>query len=139
MRKARKGPENPSMSLKGTTMNRKLATALFTLAAVAGGNAFAESPLAGGADHFAGGKTRAEVQAELQAYKQAGVNPWSTSYNPLRGFTSAKSRAQVAGEYISARDQVAAFTSEDSGSAWLQAAQRNTLSDTLAGTPRNAQ
>lgn len=118
-------------------MNRNAITAI-ALAAAFAGNAFAEGPILEDAP-FVGAKTRAEVQADLAAYKRAGVNPWSTSYNPLRGFVSTKSRAQVAGEYISARDQVAAFTSEDSGSAWLQAAQRNTLSDTLAGTPRNAQ
>jgi hypothetical protein len=128
------------MSLKGTTMNRKLATALFTLAAVAGGNAFAESPLAGGADHFAGGKTRAEVQAELQAYKQAGVNPWSTSYNPLAQFRGRASREQVVAEFLGSRNEVAAVTGEDSGSAWLaQGGTQRGDQRLLAGQPTRAQ
>jgi hypothetical protein len=128
---------NDHRSKQGRNMNRNAITAI-ALAAASAGNAFAEGPI-GEEAAFVGAKTRAEVQADLAAYKRAGVNPWSTSYNPLRGFTSVKSRAQVAGEYISARDQVAAFTSEDSGSAWLQAGQRSPLSDTLAGTPRTAQ
>ena len=118
-------------------MNRNAITAI-ALAAAFAGNAFAEGPILEDAP-FVGAKTRAEVQADLAAYKRAGVNPWSTSYNPLRSFVSVKSRAQVAGEYVATRDQVAAFTSEDSGSAWLQAGRRAERSDTLAGTPRTAQ
>lgn len=121
-------------------MNRKLATALFALAAVAGGNAFAESPLAGGSDHFAGGKTRAEVQAELQTFKQAGVNPWSISYNPLAKFSSRTSREQVVAEFLGSRQEVAAITGEDSGSAWLaQGGTQRGDQRLLAGQPTRAQ
>jgi len=75
---------------------------------------------------FNGAKTRAEVQAELASYKQAGVNPWSTSYNPLASFKSTLSRGQVTAAYLADRDQVAALNGEDSGSAFLtaQAAHR---------------
>jgi hypothetical protein len=90
-------------------------------------------------DNFASTKTVAQVQAELAAYKQTGVNPWSTSYNPLRSFQSTKSRAQVTAEYVGARDDVAALTGEDSGSAWLQAGRPARISDTLAGQPARAQ
>ena len=39
--------------------------------------------------------TRAEVQADLAAFKKAGVDPWSSKYNPLRHADSTKSRAEV--------------------------------------------
>jgi hypothetical protein len=122
-------------------MNRNIAATLVALAAAAAGHAFAESPLAGGELPAVGGKTRSEVQAELQAYKQAGVNPWSTSYNPLREFRGAASREQVVADYIAARDQVHALTGEDSGSAWLAQGGGSHGDSTrlLAGQPRSAQ
>lgn len=119
-------------------MNRKIATAAIAFAAAFAGNAFAEGPIAQD-NGFVPTKTVAQVQAELAAYKQAGVNPWATSYNPLRSFQSVKSRAQVTAEYVGARDQVAALTGEDSGSAWLQATRPARVSDTLAGQPTHAQ
>ena len=73
-------------------MNRKIATAALIAAAFAG-NAFAEGPIEQN-DNFASTKTVAQVQVELGAYNQAGVNPWSTSYNPLRSFHSTKSRSR---------------------------------------------
>ena len=88
---------------------------------------------------FNGSRTRAEVQAELGQYQQARVNPWSTQYNPLAGFRSAKTRAQVQAEYLASRDAVAAFTSEDSGSAYLAARQPVRGATQLAGRPVNAQ
>ena len=125
--------------LKETIMNRNIASALVVAAAALAGNAFAESPTVV-KDDFVSTKTRAEVTAELVAYKQAGVNPWSTQYNPLRSFKSAASRAQVTGAYIAARDQVAALHGEDSGSAYLtQTAGSVFVTDTLAGQPVNAQ
>lgn len=75
-----------------------------------------------GSEHalqFQGSKTRAEVQAELQAYQKAGVNPWSISYNQLAGFRSGKSRSQVQGEYLANREAAQALLGEDSGSAYL--------------------
>ena len=121
-------------------MNRTIAATLFALAAATGTSAFAESPLAGGADHFAGGKTRAEVQAELQAYKQAGVNPWSISYNPLAQFRGRASRDQVVAEFLGSRQEVAAINGEDSGSAWLaQGGTHGGEQRLLAGQPTRAQ
>jgi hypothetical protein len=79
------------------------------------------------------------VQAELSQFKQAGVNPWSTSYNPLKSFQSAKSVAQVRGEFLAARNEVAAMNAEDSGSAYLAARVNTPTSTTLAGSPVNAQ
>jgi hypothetical protein len=119
-------------------MNRYIATVALATAAFAG-NVFAETPTVV-TEQFKSTATRAQVQADLAAYKQAGVNPWSTQYNPLRTFKSAASRADVTGAYVASRDQVAALNGEDSGSAWLTAnAQRGTISQTLAGVPQNAQ
>jgi hypothetical protein len=118
-------------------MNRNIASALVVAAAALAGSAFAETP---GVDlPFHGTKTRAEVQADLAAYKQAGINPWSTQYNPLKSFKSAASRQQVVADYIAARDNVAAFTGEDSGSAYLAQGAVQRTRDTLAGQPVNAQ
>jgi hypothetical protein len=82
--------------------------------------------------------TRAQVQSELAAYRQARVNPWSTSFNQLAGFQSQRSRADVRAEYLASRDQVAAMGGEDSGSAYLtQLAARQHPSQYLAGQPVN--
>ena len=98
-------------------MNRKIASAL-VIAAYVTGNAFADD-ITVDPTPFAGTKSRVEVQAELAQHKAAGVNPWSTQYNPLKQFRSAKTREAVVAEYIAARDEVAALNSEDSGSAYL--------------------
>jgi opacity protein-like surface antigen len=83
--------------------------------------------------------SRAQVQARLADYRKAGVNPWSTSYNPLKSFQGQRSRAEVQAEYLASRDTVAAMTREDSGSAYL-AARRTTVDVRhLAGEPVNAQ
>jgi Domain of unknown function (DUF4148) len=117
-------------------MNRYAAALLAVSAAAFGGQALAESPNAVPEQQFVSGKSRAEVQAELSQYKQAGVNPWATSYNPLRSFKSTASRDAVTAEYIAARDTVAAFTGEDSGAAFLaQAGNRVQAPTTLAGQP----
>ena len=115
----------------------RFATAVLAISAAAfGGAALAESPNAVPEQPFVSAKSRDAVRAELAQYKQAGVNPWSTSYNPLKGFKSATTRDQVTAEYIAARDQVAAFNSEDSGAAYLaQANGRSVVGTTLAGQP----
>ena len=122
-------------------MNAKLALSSLALAAAFAGNAFAESPNAGVYnDQFTAGKTRAEVQAELAAYKQTGVNPWSTQYNPLRSFQSTRTRADVVADYVGSRDEVHALTAEDSGSAYLaQVRAAGVPPSMLAGQPRNPQ
>jgi hypothetical protein len=88
---------------------------------------------------FVSTRTQAEVQAELAQYKQAGINPWSTSYNPLKYFRSAKSREVVQQEYLASRDEVRGMTAEDSGSAYL--AQHRVLGggSQLAGHLANPQ
>ena len=106
-------------------MNRKSTIAALIAIAATTGSAFAGTSLAGDISiddtAFTSTRTRAEVQAELAQFKQAGVNPWSTSYNPLRDFRSEKTREQVTAEYQASRDSVAANTSEDSGSAFAAA------------------
>jgi hypothetical protein len=118
-------------------MNAKflLPIAAFALAGVA----HAETPTIV-KDDFVSTKTRAEVQADLTAYKKAGVNPWSISYNPLRSFASTTQRADVTAAYIAARDEVAALNGEDSGAAYFaQGGHVGVGSTTLAGTPVRAQ
>ncbi len=88
---------------------------------------------------FQSARSRAEVQAELAQYKRSGVNPWSTSYNPLARFQSTRTRTAVQAEYLAERDQVAAMNAEDSGSTYLARAVTRNHSTTLAGTPVNGQ
>lgn len=116
-------------------MNRSIIAAA-TLAAAFAAPAFAETP---GIDApFTGTLTRAQVQADLAAFQQSGVDPWSKSYDQLQAFRSAKTRAEVQAEFVGARDEVAALNGEDSGAAYLAQAgtQRNALQN-LAGTPAN--
>ena len=99
-------------------MNAKTALTSLVLAAGFAGSAFAESPLVAN-DTFTSTRTRAEVQAELAAYRQAGVNPWSISYNPVRSCKGTASREAVVAEYLASRGEVRALTGEDSGSQYL--------------------
>lgn len=119
-------------------MNAKLALSSLVLAASFAGNAFAEGPIYGN-DVFTGSKSVAQVRAELDAYKKSGVNPWSTSYNPLKGFQSATTREAVTADYLAARNEVRALSGEDSGSSYLAQHRAIGVSSTLAGTPANAQ
>jgi hypothetical protein len=85
--------------------------------------------------------TRAEVQADLMQYRQAGVNHWSMSYDPLKYFQPTLTRDQVRAEFLADRNEVAALTGEDSGSAYLtQVAAAHARSDrmNLAAAPANA-
>lgn len=118
-------------------MNRNLAIALILSAAA--GASFADD-ISVEPTPFTSTATRAEVQAELAAFKKSGVNPSSNQYNPLTQFSSQRSRADVAAEYATARDRVAAFTGEDSGSAYLAARNsKSAVSTQVAGQPRNPQ
>jgi L-rhamnose isomerase len=119
-------------------MNRKFALAL-VLALSAAGNAFADD-ITVDAKPFVSTASRADVQAQLAQFKQSGSNPWSNQYDPLHTFSSKLTRAEVAADFIASRDEVAAFTGEDSGSAYL-ARPEGVQADTtrLAGRPQNAQ
>jgi hypothetical protein len=120
-------------------MNRKFALALVVAAAAAAGNAFADD-ITVDSTPFVSSASRAEVQDQLAQFKQSGANPWSNQYNPLAKFSSQLTRAEVVAEFIAARDEVAALTGEDSGSAYL-ARHDGVLVDStrVAGQPNNAQ
>ena len=123
-------------------MNRKTVSALLIAAAAA--TSFSaradEADASQYAIQFSGSQSRAAVLAELAAYKKAGVNPWSISYNPLRSFKSSTTRDQVVAAYIASRDEVAALNGEDSGSVYLAEARNLQYGGTtLAGQPRNPQ
>lgn len=115
-----------------TVIHVALATAAFA--------AHAESPLAGvDTRPFVSTKSRAEVQAELQEYKRAGVNPWATSYNHLRNFKSTKTRDEVAAEFAATRNEVSALHGEDSGSSYFaQHGQSQSRDQRMARTDRPA-
>ena len=118
-------------------MNRNFAIAL--LLAAAASSSFADD-ITIDKTPFTSTATRAEVQAELNAFRQSRVNPWSNQYNPLAQFSSKRTRAEVVAEYISAREQVAALNGEDSGSAYLARHEdAAAVATTIAGQPRNAQ
>jgi len=100
-------------------MNRQLAQALVVLAACASAAVSAYAQDATPDDRpFSSTRDRAEVLAELAQFKKSGVNPWAMSYNPPL-LPSTRTRAEVQAEYIASRDEVAALTGEDSGSAYL--------------------
>jgi hypothetical protein len=95
--------------------------------------AVAESPTIIDETSFTSTKTRAEVQAELFAFKR-GANPWSTSYNQFAGMQVATSRDAVREELLAARRQGAlgAMHGEDSGSLFL--AQQQSVPSTVYAT-----
>jgi len=118
-------------------MNRNLAIALVLAAAAS--TSFADD-ITIDKTPFTSTATRAGVQAELSAFRQSGVNPWSNQYNPLAQFSSQRTRAAVVAEYIAAREQVAALNGEDSGSAYLARHEDvAAVATTIAGQPRTAQ
>jgi hypothetical protein len=118
-------------------MNRYLATSLVAIAAAIVSPAFADD-ITIESTPFVSSATRADVQAQLGAFQQAGVSPWAQAYNPLATFTSRQTRAQVTGDYLQSRDVVDALTAEDSGSSYLS--QRNLAgAPVLAGQPQAAQ
>lgn len=119
-------------------MNRKLASALALAVTAAAGHAFAED-ITLYSTPFTSTASRAQVQAELAQFKKSGVNPWSNTYNPLRDFEGAASREQVAGEYLTSRQRVAAMTGEDSGSSFLAARRPVPAGQLLAGQPQRAE
>jgi hypothetical protein len=118
-------------------MNRKTFVAALVLIASAG-SALADD-ITIDSTRFVSGKSRAEVQAELQQFQRAGVNPWAQDYNPLQSFASGKTRAQVSAGYLASRTEVAALSGEDSGAAWLAARASAVAAPVLAGQPVNAQ
>ena len=113
-------------------MNRYLLASALAIAAASANVAFADD-ITVDPHPFASTLTRAEVQGQLQQYRREGVNPWSTSYNPIARFQSGRTRAEVTAEYIRSRDEVAALNGEDSGASWLAAQTRRVAPPVLAG------
>jgi len=91
-----------------------ISAALFTLATLAAGSAFAEGPIEFPADNFKSTKTRVQVQAELAEAMRTGdiivdgqtgmtayqLNP---SAFPERSMATGKTRAEVLSELEKAR------------------------------------
>ena len=98
-------------------MNAKRTLSSLILFGVSAGSVLAEEP---STVHqtFVSSRTRAEVQAELFAYKKAGVNPWSMAYNPLRHFKSLRTREAVVDEAVAVRAQASALHGEDGGAIY---------------------
>jgi len=99
-------------------MNTKSFLAIAAFATLATGAARADD-ITVDTTPFQSQRTRAEVKAELAQYQQAGVNPWAQDYDQLKGFHSTLTRDEVRAAYIADRNQVAALTGEDAGSAYL--------------------
>ena len=118
-------------------MNRyALAIALASVAAA--GQAFADD-ITIDTTPFVSTASRAQVRQELAQFEASGINPWSQGYDPLAGFQSTRSRADLTADYVRSRDAVAAITGEDSGSAFLAAGRReDTRTSTVAGRPSAA-
>lgn len=99
-------------------MHPYIATLLAFACAAAAGNALADD-ISVDPHPFVSSVSRAQVQEELRQFRQAGVNPWSDDYNPLAGSAGTGSRAEATAAFLAARDLVAAFAGEDSGSSYL--------------------
>ena len=124
-------------------MNRKTYL-VAAIAAFASVGSFAEVGEANPAGQYAQSiqsvATRDAVRSDLVAFKKAGVNPWSTSYNQLNGARSTEDRSEVRADFVAERDRVSAMTAEDSGSNYLsQVATQRVAPATLAGSFNAAQ
>ena len=117
-------------------MNRYLTTIAIAIAAAYAGPSFADD-ITIETTPFVSTKSRAEVQADLQQYRAAGVDPSSDSYDPLKTFRSTLTRQQVTAGFLASRDEVEAFTSEDSGSEYLSERGGLKAAPTVAGRPAN--
>lgn len=116
-------------------MNRKLAStltitttaaAIFAVAAIASGNAYAESPTIDDTP-FVSSKSRAEVRAEVMGQSARLSNDsseWAMQQNQTSRPNSAYTSEAAKAEYIAARDEVRALNSEDSGSSYFATQKR---------------
>jgi hypothetical protein len=101
-------------------MNRNFVLALF-VAFAASGPALADD-ITIDPHPFVSTLTRAQVMEDLRQYRQSGVNPWADDYDQLAHARSTRTRAEVTAEFMDSRNEVAAFTGEDSGSRYLASA-----------------
>jgi len=128
-------------------MNRKLASALsitttaaavFAVAAIASGNAYADDITVDNTP-FVSSRTRADVRAEVMGQSELLRNAsseWSMQLNQAPQSTSGYTRAQATAEYIAARKQVQALNGEDSGSSYLAALPRSMAASVIVAGPR---
>ena len=106
----------------------------FALATVASGAVVADD-ITIDTQRFVSTATRAQVRAELDAFRASGVNPWSTRFNPLAHFRGGRTRAEVTGEFLADRARVAAFADEDSGSSYIASLHISQPFEAAAGHP----
>ena len=101
--------------------HRFLLVSALALVAAACNIAFAdEFVVAPEIDSFVSTKSRDEVRADLQAFRQSGVDPWSDSYSmPGLVAGSTTTRGDVQAAFLAEREQSLAFVGEDSGSVYL--------------------
>lgn len=93
------------------------------LLAATTGAALAESPTVA-TEPFVSSRTRAEVLADLAAFKKSGVNPWSVSYQPTHHLRSTTTREEVQAAALASSTVIAAFGGEDSGAVHLSRARQ---------------
>jgi hypothetical protein len=98
-------------------MNRTYALAL-SVSCAAAGAAYADD-ITIEPHPFISVASRAQVLDDLHLYQRPGVNPWADDYHPARRADGTLTRAQVTAEFMAARNLVAAFSGEDSGSDYL--------------------
>lgn len=101
-----------------TARHKAKACIVTLLLAVSAGSALAESP-GTPTEAFVSSRTRAEVLAELAAFKKSGVNPWSIGYQPTHQLRSSTTREAVQLEAITSRETTTALGAEDSGAVYL--------------------
>lgn len=127
-------------------MNRHFASTIATttaavacFAAIASGKAYAESPTID-TTPFVSTRTRAEVQAEVMSQRDqvtAAGREWVLQNNHVAQLKSGYTSEQAKSEYKTARDQVSAMNSEDSGSSYFaQQAARANGGTVMAGSAR---
>jgi Domain of unknown function (DUF4148) len=99
-----------------TLMNRNFTLPLVS-ACIAAGPAFADD-ISLDPQPFVSTLTRAQVNEELNQFRHS-VNPWADDYSQMAQSGSTSTRAEVQAGYLASRDEVAAFTGEDSGSVYM--------------------
>ena len=99
-------------------MTRTCALCLSLAFAAAAGNAMADD-ITIDPNPFVSTATRAQVMEDLRQYRMAGINPHADDYNQLAQFRSTLTRAEVMAQFHASRNEIAAFSGEDSGSIHL--------------------
>ncbi|GAB3655937.1 DUF4148 domain-containing protein [Ramlibacter alkalitolerans] len=120
-------------------MHRTIAAAVIALVAASSASSVLADDITVETTPFVSTSSRAQVNAQLQQFRQAGVDPWAQHYDQLAALRSSRTRAQVRADYLQSRQETAALTAEDSGSAWLAARAHGVAASLLAGTPASGQ